>query len=86
MIAITLKKKIRFNNNNNNLFEKQQNEWLVPQKVTKTNRGGRRRIQEHFRKVTRTYKYRHAKTLRSNRFRAYILAMNDKQRLFDGTK
>ena len=24
-----------FNNNNNNLFEKQQNEWFVPQIVTK---------------------------------------------------
>ena len=34
-------------NNNNNLFEKQQNERLVPQIVTKLIRGGTRRIQEH---------------------------------------
>ena len=62
------------NNNNNNLFKKNNNEWLS----YKTNRGGTRRIQEHLRKVTRTYKYRHAKTLRSNRFKVFCTSSQNK--------
>ena len=44
----------------------------------KTNRGGRRRIQEHIRKLTTTYKYRHAKTLRSNRFTPFYTSLQNK--------
>ena len=61
---------LKNNNNNNN---NSSNELLVPQIFYryKTYRGGTRRIQEHLRKVTRTYKYRHAKTLLSDRFKVF---------------
>ena len=49
-----------------------------PANSYKTNRGGTRRIQEHFRKVTRIYKYRHEKTLRSNRFKAFYTSLQNK--------
>ena len=49
-----------------------------PANSYKTNRGGARRIREHFRKVTRTYKYRHAKTLRSKRFKAFYTSLQNK--------
>ena len=64
-------------NNNNNLFEqkkkkekKKQSEWFVPQIVTKlieARQDEYRNTLEKLRKLTRTYKNRHAITLRSNR-------------------
>ena len=51
-----------------------------PENSYKTYRGGTRRIQEHFRKVTRTYKYRYAKTLRSNRFKSILRSLQNKSR------
>ena len=53
--------------------QQQQNEWFVPQIVTKIIEAGQdeyRNTLEKLRKLTITYKYRHAKTLRSNRFKA----------------
>ena len=44
----------------------------------KANQGGTRRIQERSRKVTRTYKYRQAKTLRRNKYKAYYASLQDR--------
>ena len=49
-----------------------------PANSYKTNRGGTRRIRENLRKVTRTYKYRHAKTLRSDRLKLFYTGSQNK--------
>ena len=75
IVSVIIKK----SKNNNNLFEKQQNEWFVPQIVTKLIEAGQDEYRNTLKKkITRTYKYKHAKTLRSNRFKAFETSLQNK--------
>ena len=65
-------------NNNNYLFENQQNEWLVPQIVTKLIETGQDEYRNTLEKQQEITNTRHAKTLRSNRFKAFYTSLQNK--------